>query len=116
MKSKKILRKLNKIKEENLIHLTPKMSKKGRSYTGTFKVSSHLELMCLITNLIKVCILALEENECLGDEQILQPKYSVNEVLRHILQLIPFQEHEFIDQVLELLENLNGYVGKKEEQ
>jgi hypothetical protein len=54
MKRKMILKKLNKIKEEHLIHLTPKMCKKGRSYKGTFEVSSHLELMCLITNLLKV--------------------------------------------------------------
>ncbi|WP_051931240.1 hypothetical protein [Gillisia sp. Hel_I_29] len=108
MKRKMILKKLNKIKEEHLIHLTPKKSKKGRSYKGTFEVSSHLELMCLITNLLKVCILALEENECVDNEQILQPNYNVNEVLRHILQLIPFQEQEFIDQVVGLLENLNA--------
>lgn len=108
MKRKTILKKLNKIKKENLYHLTPQKNKKGKYYTGTFQVQSHLELMCLITNLLKVCILALEENECVDNEQILQPNYNVNEVLRHILQLIPFQEQEFIDQVVDLLDNLNG--------
>ncbi|WP_156100701.1 hypothetical protein [Gillisia sp. Hel_I_29] len=107
MKRKTILKKLTEIKEENLNHLTPLKNKKGKYYTGTFQVQSHLELMYLITNLIKVCILALEENECLSDKQIPQPKYNVNEVLRHTLQLIPFEEHQFIDQVVDLLDNLN---------
>jgi len=97
MKRKRIIKTLNKIKEEHLIHLTPNINKQGKNYTGTFQVQSHLELMYLITNLIKVCILALEENECLNDKQIPQPRYNVNEVLRHTLQLIPFEEHQFID-------------------
>ena len=69
--------------------------------------------MFLVADLIKFCILALEENVCQNDKQIIQPKYNVNEVLRHTLQLIPFEEHQFIDQVIELLENLNDEIEKK---
>jgi hypothetical protein len=107
MKKKKILQKLNEFKEKNLIHLTSKTGINGKYYEGTYRVESHMELMFLIINLIKVSAVALEESERLSDQGIPNPKYNVMEVLRHVLQLIPLEEIEMIDKVSELIEEMN---------
>ena len=62
--------------------------------------------MFLITNLIKLCIVALEENEQLCDLEIPNPKYNVMEVLRFVIQLIPSEELALFDKYSELLEDL----------
>ncbi|MAN25738.1 hypothetical protein [Mesonia sp.] len=62
--------------------------------------------MFLITNLIKVCIVALEENEQLCDLEVPNPKYNVMEVLRFLTQLIPSEELALVDKLSELLEDI----------
>ena len=106
MKKEKLMKKFQEFKQNHMLHLTPDTSRKGKCYKGTYRVDSHLDLMFLIMNLIKVCIVALEENEQLCDLEVPNPKYNVMEVLRFITQLIPSEELALIDKLSELLEDI----------
>ncbi len=106
MKKEKLINKLLEFKQDHMLHLTPDTSRKGKCYKGTYRVDSHLDLMFLVMNLIKVCIVALEENEQLCDLEVPNPKYNVMEVLRFVTQLIPSEELALLDKFSELLENI----------
>ena len=106
MKKEKLINKLREFKHDHILHLTPDTSRKGKCYKGTYRVDSHLDLMFLITNLIKVCIVALEENEQLCDQEVPNPKQNVMEVLHFVIQLIPSEELALVDKLSELLENI----------
>ncbi|MCG2419530.1 hypothetical protein K8089_10890 [Aequorivita sp. F47161] len=106
MKKKKLLKKLNALHQSNLHFLQPKESRMGKYYEIAIPMDSHLELMFLICNLLKVCILAMGEPELINDRQIPQPEHNVKEVLRHILHLIPLEELQFVDEVSELLKSI----------
>ena len=106
MKKEKLINKLLEFKQHHMLHLTPDNSRKRKCYKGTYRVDSYLDLMFLITNLIKVCVVALEENEQLCDLEVPNPKYNVMEVLRFVTQLIPSEEFALIDKFSELLENI----------
>ena len=106
MKKEKLINKLLEFKQHHMLHLTPDNSRKRKCYKGTYRVDSYLDLMFLIINLIKVCIVALEENEQLCDLEVPNPKYNVMEVLRFVTQLIPSEELALVDKLSELLENI----------
>ena len=106
MKKEKLINKFQEFKQDHMLHLTPDTSRKGKCYKGTYRVDSNLDLMFLIMNLIKVCIVALEENEQLCDLEVPNPKYNVMEVLRFVIQLIPSEELALVDKLSELLEGI----------
>jgi hypothetical protein len=104
MENDRLLRALETIRERNLTFLAPKEGKDGKYYEVAFAVDSHLRLMFLLTNLIKVCICALDRAEGPIGRDIPDPIHNVQEVLLHALSIIPIEEHRFIDEILELLE------------
>jgi len=55
----------------------------------------------MISNLLKVCILALEV-ERFPTRSIPQPEHNIKEVLGYILDLIPHEEMELLDAVRDL--------------
>ena len=106
MKKEKLINKFQEFKQDHMLHLTPDTSRKGKCYKGTYRVDSHLDLMFLVMNLIKVCIVALEENEQLCDLEVPNPIYNVMEVLRFVTQLIPSEELALVDKLSVLLEEI----------
>jgi len=107
MKTKKLHKKLQKLRNAHLYRLKPKNNpRRGAHYEVSIPIANHVELMFLIGNLLKVSILALEEPKNVRDPDIPQHYHNVQEVLRHALHLIPFEEQEFIDAVTELLNRL----------
>ena len=107
MKTKQIRARLNELKAQKLVHLTPKTGRTGRYYEGTYRVGSYSDLMFLVTNLIKVSALALEKNEGVSEQEIPDAQYNVLQVLLHALQLIPVEELELLDGISELIEEIN---------
>ena len=106
MKKEKLINRLQEFKQDHMLHLTPDTSRKGKCYKGTYRVDSHLDLMLLIINLIKVCVVALEENQQICDQEVPNPKQNVMEVLHFVIQLIPSEELALVDKLSELLENI----------
>jgi len=106
MKKKEILKQLEALHKSKLHLLQPKESKMGKYYEISFPIESHLELMFLISNLLKVCVRALGESDLIHDRQISQPEHNVKEVLRLVLHLIPLEELQFVDEVSALLKSI----------
>lgn len=73
---------------------------------GLFSIELITEGYCetsfMISSLIKVCIVALE-NEYIPTRIVPQPHHNVSGVLGYILDLIPHDEMEFLDKVRKLL-------------
>ena len=60
------------------------------------------ETMLMITNLIKVCMMAIEYPH--GTSKWLQePDIVIADTMGHILDLMPYDEMEFLDEVRQLL-------------
>ncbi len=68
-------------------------------------LGSYQEVMDLILYLLKTCIMALQV-EYVADKYIGNPEINTSEVLKFILQLIPYEEMEFLDEVQAMLKQV----------
>lgn len=69
-------------------------------YYIALKTDGYLETSFMIANLLKVCITAL-------DSDYNESEYTIREVLGYILDLIPYEEMEFLDKTRDLLKDVN---------
>ena len=81
--------------------LKPYIPEKGL-YSIELITEGYCETSFMISDLIKVCIVALE-NENLSTRSIPQPHSNISGVLGYILDLIPHDEMEFLDKARKLL-------------
>lgn len=93
---------LKQLEETHFKKLTPHPHIKNHKKMS-FPMRSHLHLMFLVEDLIKVSVLALNGIERGGDRPMKEPERSVSEILKHTLDLIPLEEVEYIDKVTEIL-------------
>lgn len=92
------------LKELEKMHfhaLKPYIPEKGL-YSVELITKGYQETSFMISDLIKVCITALE-NENFSTRSVPQPHYNISEVLGFILDLIPHDEMEFLDKARKLL-------------
>lgn len=92
------------LKELEKMHfhaLKPYIPEKG-PYSVELITKGYQETSFMISDLIKVCITALE-NENFSTRSVPQPHYNISQVLGFILDLIPHDEMEFLDKVRKLL-------------
>lgn len=86
---------ITSLSEKDFPTLKPYYIKKGLYKVGIV-TEGYMDTSFMISNMIKVCILALEadvyENYAIRD-----PKFNVREVLRNILSIIPHEEMELLD-------------------
>ena len=95
---------LEQLKELEKMHfhaLKPYIPEKGL-YSVELITKGYQETSFMISDLIKVCITALE-NENFSTRSVPQPHYNISQVLGFILDLIPHDEMEFLDKVRKLL-------------
>ncbi|MER3376532.1 MAG: HEPN domain-containing protein [Allomuricauda sp.] len=81
--------------------LKPYLPEKGL-YSTELITEGYCETSYMISDLIKVCITALE-NENYSTRSVPQPHSNISGVLGYILDLIPHDEMEFLDKVRKLL-------------
>ncbi|MCK0158939.1 hypothetical protein MWU65_17260 [Cellulophaga sp. F20128] len=74
--------------------------KKGL-YTAGIVTEGYLDVSFMISNLLKVCIIAMEADYC-STRSIPEPEHNIREVLRYVLDLIPHNEMEVLDAFREL--------------
>ncbi|MBU2900639.1 HEPN domain-containing protein [Maribacter dokdonensis] len=96
-----IIAKIKELKEQHYETLKPYIPEKGL-FQVSLVTESYLETSFMISNLLKVCIMALEI-EHLPNLTIQSPEHNVKEVLGYILDMIPHEEMEFLDKVGKLL-------------
>ena len=93
------LEKLKKLSAQYFTTLQP--TNEANSYTAQFKVVNYLELGCLITDLLKLCILALDNDMHNFSKKDKSSSINVSLILETVLNLFPMDEMEFL-----------GYVGE----
>lgn len=87
---------LDYIKKQSAQYLNIlKLAEKG--YNAEINVLNYSELGCVITNMIKLCILALE------NDNYKKPLIDVGLVLEQALHLFPTDEMELLDIINEML-------------
>lgn len=98
------LERLGKI--ESLVMSRFKLLKPYENRHGFFKIQitteGYLDTSFIISNLLKVCILAMSTDEY-PERLIPQPNHNVQEVLKLILELIPTAEMELLDDLRDML-------------
>lgn len=72
-------------------------------YTAEIKLLHYGELGCVITNMLKLCILALDSEAQEISKRIKNPSVDVALILEVVLQLFPRDEFELLSEINELL-------------
>ncbi|GAA3766881.1 hypothetical protein [Flavobacterium ginsengiterrae] len=90
------LRALENIKKLSFRYLNILKPTANNIYNAEIKMSSYSELGCVILNMLKLCILALEYDDC--DK----PSIDLRLILEKTVELFPVDEFELLDVVNEL--------------
>lgn len=72
-------------------------------YSVQFKVVNYLELGCVITDLLKLCILALDNDMNNFSKADKSPSINVSLILETVLHMFPMDEFEFLSYVGEMV-------------
>ncbi|MDR7212108.1 hypothetical protein [Flavobacterium piscis] len=75
----------------------------SKTYIAQIKVSNYAELGCIITDLLKLCILALDPETPKVSEKNKNEPINVSVILETVLQLFPLEEMEFLSDVGEVV-------------
>lgn len=96
-----ILDKIKKLTQEHFYILKPHPHRKDIFHINLL-ANGYLETSFMIANLLKVCVMALEADY--GPNHLIkEPENNISEVLGYALQMIPYEEMDFLDKVKELL-------------
>lgn len=96
MKSEE-LKALENIKKLSARYLNILKPTTNDTYNAEIKISSYSELGCVILNMLKMCILTLEYDDCK------KPSIDLRLILEKTVQLFPVDEFELLDIVKEIL-------------
>ncbi|WP_289665295.1 hypothetical protein [Flavobacterium panacagri] len=91
------VKKLDEIKKLSRLYLNTLKPKDGKSPSAEIKMLNYSELGCVITNMLKLCILALEQDNCKNQA------IDVGLILEQALYLFPTDEMELLDLIQEML-------------
>ncbi len=101
LKNESDLSKLIKpLSEKDFSSLKPYPFKKD-FYTIDIVTEGYMDLSFMISNLLKVCILAMEV-EYFPTRSIPEPEHNIKEVLGYVLDMIPHNEMELLDVIRDL--------------
>lgn len=103
--------KLNEIKSlENLRKLTARYcttlnasKDKTKFYTAQIELLDYYELGCVITNMLKLCILALENELHKTSDADKNSSINVVLILETVLKMFPLDEFEMLSEINEIL-------------
>ncbi len=82
---------------------TLKPTNNKNSYAVQFKVVNYLELGCVITDMLKLCILALD-HDMHKIEEMKHESINVSLILETVVQMIPLDEFEYLSYVEEIVD------------
>ncbi|PKQ45191.1 HEPN domain-containing protein [Confluentibacter flavum] len=95
-----VLNFIKSLSEKDFSSLKPYPFKKGLYNIGMV-TEGYLETSFMISNLLKVCIIAMEAEDC-STRSIPEPEHNIKEVLGYILDMIPHNEMELLDTIRDL--------------
>ncbi|MFZ0598919.1 MAG: hypothetical protein WAM46_18175 [Flavobacterium sp.] len=94
----KTLRNLRKLTAKYCTTLNPSTDK-TEFHTAQLKLVDYYELGCIITNMLKICVLALDNEE----HTIKKSPINVSLILETVLQMFPLEELEMLSEMNEVL-------------
>lgn len=100
MNEPKTLQELQELAGKGFKTLRPAMHKKGL-YNVEIDVEGYLDLLFTVANLIKVSVMALDTDGSFSNH-ISDPPTNITNMLEIALQLLPYDEAEFLDKSREL--------------
>ncbi|MBU2903600.1 hypothetical protein KO529_02280 [Arenibacter algicola] len=91
---------LDKIRELTMehFHTLKRYPSKKELYTVNLITEGYLETSFMISSLLKVCITALDA-ERTPNRVVPEPDQNIKEVLGYVLNMIPYEEMEFLDKI-----------------
>lgn len=99
----KTLEHLRKLTTLHFQTLKP-VGNKSKAYVAQIKFVNYYDLGCVITDMIKLCILALDEETHKFSEKNKNEVINVSLILETVLQLFPMDELEFLSDVSEMVD------------
>lgn len=90
--------KINELINIKLCRLSPDSDK--YYYKTNFMVHELSDILYDIAGIMKVCIIALEHADSRFNRLIPQPHVNIQTALEHILQLLPFEEMECLEEII----------------
>lgn len=91
--------KIQKLIKRKLYELKP--GSKKLYYKANFRIGGPADILYDIAGIMKVCIIALESADSGYGRLIPQPHVNIQTALEHILQLLPFEEVECLEEIIE---------------
>lgn len=88
---------IQSLSERDFPSLKPHRVRTGL-YTMELVTEGYSDTACMIANLVKVCLLAMESDYC-GTRYIPDPEFNIKEVLGFILDMIPHSEMALLDTI-----------------
>lgn len=76
---------------------------KAAFYTAEIKLVNYYELGCVITDMIKLCILSLDQDAQNVSDTVKNPSVNVARILEVALQLFPLDEFELLTEINDLV-------------
>ncbi|MCV9931402.1 hypothetical protein OIU80_03845 [Flavobacterium sp. LS1R47] len=76
---------------------------KTGSYTAEIRVSNYCELSYVITNMLKLCTLALDHETLEVSNTARDSSIDIALILKVVMQLLPLDEIEFLDEINKML-------------
>ena len=98
LKDDLIKAKINELVNKKLYELSPDSDK--YYYKTNFMVLGLSDILYDIAGIMKVCIIALEHADSRFNRLIPQPHVNIQTALEHILQLLPFEEMECLEEII----------------
>ncbi|MEP6804034.1 MAG: hypothetical protein ABI892_05905 [Flavobacterium sp.] len=96
------LENLRKLTSKYCNTLIPSTDKSG-NHTAQIKMLNYYELGCTITEIIKLCIVALEQDAHKTSTTIKYSPINVPLILEMVLEMFPLDEFELITEINEVL-------------
>ncbi|TPG35560.1 hypothetical protein [Flavobacterium pectinovorum] len=94
----KNLERLKKLSAQYFRTIKPFPDKKGL-FTAQIKLSNYSELGCIITETLKLCIVALDQDAHKTSDTVKTSPINVSLILEMVLELIPTDEFEILDEI-----------------
>lgn len=99
------MKSLNNLKKLTARYCTTLNSSKDKTkfYTAQIELLDYYELGCIITNMLKSCILALENDTHRISETDKNSSINVSLILETVLKMFPLDEFEMLSEINEIL-------------
>lgn len=81
------------------------VNKKTDIHVAEIRVFGYSELACITSSMLKLCILALDQDDPEVSRTVKNPSVDIALILEIVTQLLPYHEIEFLDKINQMYLN-----------